>query len=128
MNAMTITLPLPDPGLSPNARLHWAQKRKLVEQARYDGWIATMEVWRPMAPLPLPARIPLSLSFVVPDHRRRDLDNLVSSCKAYLDGVADALGVDDSRFDLASITRRIERGVREVRLEIPLDAITEVLR
>lgn len=29
MNSLTIILPIPSPKLSPNARLHWAQKSKL---------------------------------------------------------------------------------------------------
>ncbi len=35
--------------------------------------------------------------FHAPDRRRRDLDNLLSSCKSYLDGVALAYGINDSR-------------------------------
>jgi crossover junction endodeoxyribonuclease RusA len=43
----------------------------------------------------------VSLDFRPPDRRRRDLDNLLASMKAGLDGLADALGVDDSRWRLA---------------------------
>jgi crossover junction endodeoxyribonuclease RusA len=42
------------------------------------------------------------LHFVPPDRRRRDLDNLIASMKAGLDGLADALGVDDSRWKLSA--------------------------
>lgn len=38
------------------------------------------------------------MDFLPPDRRRRDMDNLLASCKGLLDGIADALGVDDSRF------------------------------
>src|SRR3546814_16726876 len=38
------------------------------------------------------------LTLYPPDRRQRDRDNLLSNCKAYLDGIADALGVNDSRF------------------------------
>lgn len=33
-----------------------------------------------------------------PPKRNRDLDGLLSSCKAYFDGIADVIGIDDSRF------------------------------
>ena len=38
------------------------------------------------------------MTFCPPDHRRRDLDNIIASMKAANDGIADALGIDDSRF------------------------------
>ena len=42
----------------------------------------------------------VSLRFVSPDRRARDADNMVASVKAGLDGLADVLGVDDSRWSL----------------------------
>lgn len=41
----------------------------------------------------------LKYSFCPPDNRRRDRDNLIASMKAATDGIADALGIDDSKFD-----------------------------
>lgn len=43
-------------------------------------------------------RLVLSLVFCPPDLRRRDDDNLVAAFKSGRDGIADALGVDDSQF------------------------------
>ena len=43
----------------------------------------------------------VSLTFVPPDRRRRDLDNLLASMKSGLDGLADAMGIDDSHWKLA---------------------------
>ena len=42
--------------------------------------------------------IPVSIVFVSPDKRHRDLDNCLAAAKAQLDGIADALGVNDKRF------------------------------
>lgn len=42
--------------------------------------------------------IALRFDFHPPDKRRRDLDNMLASIKAGVDGIADALGVDDQRF------------------------------
>jgi crossover junction endodeoxyribonuclease RusA len=40
----------------------------------------------------------LRIEFIPPDARRRDDDNCLSCFKAGRDGIAEALGVDDSRF------------------------------
>ena len=42
----------------------------------------------------------MNIEFAPPSRRRIDLDNCIASCKAYFDGIADALGVDDSTFRL----------------------------
>ena len=34
---------------------------------------------------------------VMPDRRKRDMDNCLAMMKPYQDGICDALGVDDSR-------------------------------
>jgi len=44
----------------------------------------------------------VDLTFVPKTNARRDLDNLIASMKASHDGIADALEVDDSRFELAA--------------------------
>lgn len=53
----------------------------------------------------LPAEgIRLCLTFHPPRKGRHDADNLVARMKAALDGVALALGIDDSKFQLGAIT------------------------
>jgi crossover junction endodeoxyribonuclease RusA len=42
----------------------------------------------------------LLITFRPPDQRKRDLDNMLAAIKSGLDGVADALGADDSRFEI----------------------------
>lgn len=42
--------------------------------------------------------IALTITFVPPDRRQRDHDNMIASTKALQDGIADALGVNDRRF------------------------------
>lgn len=43
-------------------------------------------------------KYPLCITFIAPDNRRRDLDGCHGAIKHYLDGVALALGIDDSQF------------------------------
>lgn len=98
---MIVLLPWPDKRLSPNARMFY---RKLAEVKKLARDTAHKET---LAQLPLQARqsvaqgeerIPLTITFFPPDKRLRDDDNMVASFKAYRDGIADALHVDDRRF------------------------------
>lgn len=43
----------------------------------------------------------LRICFHPPDKRRRDLDNMLASIKSGLDGISDAIGVDDSQWSLS---------------------------
>jgi crossover junction endodeoxyribonuclease RusA len=90
----TITLPLPSPKLSPNARIHWAQRSKLVKAARMTARLIAQAQGISEA---TPIRS-YRLRFVWRDKRRHDRDNASASCKAYLDGIADATGQDDSEW------------------------------
>ena len=47
----------------------------------------------------------MTATFFPPDERTRDLDSLLSSLKAAFDGIADVIGVDDSRW-----TYNVRRG------------------
>jgi hypothetical protein len=62
-------------------------------------------------------RLDVTAIFSPPDNRRRDSDGMLSSCKAYFDGLSDAAGVDDSRWNLHI---RREEPVRhgQVRIEL----------
>ena len=42
--------------------------------------------------------IRMTITFVPPDRRHRDDDNMIASLKSARDGIADALGVNDRRF------------------------------
>lgn len=97
---MHVTLPWPPSILSPNQRPHWAElarakkayRTECYMQARIAG-ITTQ--WLAGAP-----RAHVSLTFYPPDRRGRDVDNMLASMKAGLDGLADALGLDDRHFRL----------------------------
>jgi crossover junction endodeoxyribonuclease RusA len=91
---MKITLPLPNRKLSPNARIHWRSRSSLTKKARECAKLHTLEAndqWEWTTPTFNAYR----LAFYWPDKRGRDDDNAASSCKAYRDGIADALGIDD---------------------------------
>lgn len=96
-----IVLPWPDRRLSPNARQHWRALAAVKKQARADACtLATVAISLrdKRAIHDMDGRIPLTIRFYPPDARHRDADNMVSSIKAAMDGIADALGVNDRRF------------------------------
>jgi crossover junction endodeoxyribonuclease RusA len=96
----TLTLPWPDSRLSPNGRRdrRWLTGVRTI--ARNTGYYAAKD-----AGLQIPDRTPLHvyLTFNPPNHRRRDIDNLLSSSKATLDGIFQALGVDDSNIRITTL-------------------------
>jgi crossover junction endodeoxyribonuclease RusA len=95
---MILTLPWPPAELSPNARKHWAVKSRVTKGARaLAAYEAKRLVHDGIAFQDGPIR--MVWTFHPPDKRRRDRDNMIASCKAYADGIADGLGVNDARFE-----------------------------
>jgi crossover junction endodeoxyribonuclease RusA len=111
---MVLILPLPNKGLSPNARLHWRRKSRLTVNARKLARLLTLAALNPGGSLPVFRGY--AMAFYYPDRRKRDDDNSEAGCKAYRDGIADALGVDDaslrkvqlSRFEVDRLNPRLE--------------------
>ncbi len=94
---MNFILPWPSPALSPNARTHWAQLSKAKRTYRE----ACAMTARQQGAQKLTAdALHLTLTFYAPTRRAFDLDNALARMKSGLDGLADVLGVDDSRWSL----------------------------
>jgi len=92
-----IELPWPSGKLSPNARTHYAVKMKITKAHKEIGYFAAKTKAIDLD-IPHSGKIPLKIVFHPPDRRHRDIDNCLSSSKSLLDGVALALGINDSRF------------------------------
>ena len=109
-----IILQWPSSDLSPNSRCHWAKKAKAAKAARQAaGWATKAAGVR----IKGSGAIDLHILFYPPNKRRFDLDGLLSRLKSSLDGVADALNVDDNRFTLMIERREAVKG-GEVRIRI----------
>lgn len=93
---MIVTLPWPAAVLSPNARSHWASKARAIKGARRQAWAATLEAMKGKKPCWQAAA--LSWVFHPKTANTPDADNAISSCKAFADGIADALGINDRHF------------------------------
>lgn len=84
----------PNGSLSPNSRAHWGKVAKLKRVQRAE-WAALAMASRVKAE---GEKVHVRLEFVPSDRRPRDLDNLLASVKAGLDGLADAMRVNDNTF------------------------------
>lgn len=107
---MIIELPWPDPKLNPNRSkgMHWGSTSAARKKAREAAcWltIAAMRTAGVGVAKSKTALFPLTITFVQPDKRARDRDNLLAALKPQLDGVADGLGANDSQFDPITIKR-----------------------
>jgi len=96
---LTLTLPWPHmKPLSPNWRGHWGSKAQAKKSFRKAWAITAMSQGARKIDA---AGLKVSLAFHLPNKRAMDLDNLLARCKAGLDGLADVLGVDDSKWQIA---------------------------
>lgn len=94
-----IELPWPPRELSPNARPHWAQLAKAKKQYRLLCFVLARRAGVRGGMVTADKRLRVAMTFYPPVKRHRDKDNLLASMKAALDGLADALLVDDRQFD-----------------------------
>lgn len=97
---LIVKLPFPDKSLMPNKKngKHWTSTVARKDGQKRDAHILTNAALVNAGHQEWPEHIPLSLLYLAPDKRHRDLDNLLAASKALIDGMAQALGVDDKRF------------------------------
>lgn len=97
-----VTLPFPHGTLSPNNRSHWRIKTRERSIQRNQAMYECLESMRVVRHQPADgATAKVALTFCPPDKRRRDADNVLASLKGALDGISDALGIDDSKFAIS---------------------------
>lgn len=92
-----VHLPWPPKELNPNATLHWSKKAKFKKSYRHTCWALSLEAKLGRG-LVLEGKVRVEITFYPPDKRHRDADNMVASIKAGLDGIADALKINDRQF------------------------------
>ena len=97
---MIVQLQYPHKALWPNGRAHWGAKNKETQKHKAWAYAAAYSALRGLKYVPDGNRIPIRLTVggkktgSLPDK-----DNCLAAAKAYLDGIAMALGVNDSLFD-----------------------------
>lgn len=99
---LRIELPWPAKENSPNYQGKLRLKMRAKKEARHNGYWAAYAaldanrgrvLWSRDA-----ATIPVRITFHPPTRQRRDLDNFQAAVKHELDGIAEALQVDDRLF------------------------------
>jgi len=93
---MIITFPWYPKELSPNSSKHYLNKAQFKKRYRLECYYHTKA-----AMVDYPVRDDykaLQITFYKPNNRHMDLDNMLASIKSGLDGMADALGVNDKCF------------------------------
>lgn len=99
LDRLTIRLPWPDTSLMSNRKngKHWLSSHAAKVRARESAFFAAKEALGRNS-LTATGQMPVSITWVAPNRIRRDLDGLLSAEKPRLDGIAAALGIDDSQF------------------------------
>lgn len=109
---MRLDLPYPHKDLWPNGRAHWAAKAREVKKHR--GWallLAKGHRGLVLADGTLPIHITVHGK---PSGPLPDRDGVVSASKSYLDGIAEAIGVNDRHFAAPTVEFAPERKSRFV--------------
>lgn len=103
---ITIKLPYPSSALLPNRSngKHWGETSKIKKQAVEVAFYLTKEAFKDT--LLINENIALTLTFVQINKRSlRDLDGNLSACKPYIDGMAQALKINDRQFEPVTLKR-----------------------
>lgn len=101
-----ILLPYPAPPLWPNKRAHWAKKARETKRHRAWAWGAARALMPEVGGDCIPIKITL---YPKPTGPAPDKDNVIASAKAYLDGIAEALGVNDRNFSAPTVVISSQR-------------------
>lgn len=105
-NVLTIHLDFPNPSLFPNRSRgkHWGATQPAKVQAKNVSYLLTKMQARKWEPTTKDLK--LTVTFVMPDRRKRDADNCLAAAKSALDGVAAALKIDDFQFQPVEVFRQ----------------------
>lgn len=124
---MTIVLPIPDRHISPNgsrgqSRGALLAKGRLVKAHRQRARLLTLEAIGKhyyAAGQAVPAFTGYTIAHFFKTAAFRDDDNADAACKAYRDGIADALGIDDRQLRKLALST-IAKDPARPRVEITL--------
>lgn len=115
-----IILPFPAAKLNPNRRSghSWQVTAAEKVEAWQAGKIATLKALGGKA-FAIAAPVKFSITFFCPNRRRRDLDNLLASLKPSLDGICNAVDIDDSAIEEMQLIKRYDAKNPRVEVDIP---------
>lgn len=94
MTTFSVTLPWPEPVLSPNEQAHWAVKARAKRKYKEAAYYLTLEALNGGCP-EFGQHVRVTYTFRPPADYHYDRDNLIARMKAGQDGIFRALGRDD---------------------------------
>jgi crossover junction endodeoxyribonuclease RusA len=109
---MKLDLPYPDKALWPNGRPHHMAKARQVKKHREWAWIAAradLSAFRACDPVPVRITVHGKPRGPLPDK-----DGVIGAAKSYLDGIADAIRVNDRTFAAPTVEFAADRTGRFV--------------
>jgi crossover junction endodeoxyribonuclease RusA len=125
MTPVRLTLPLPAAALSPNARVHYQRKARIVKHHRHLAWVLAVKAMREAGiRAPFWERAEMEATFYWKTRHSRDRDNAAARLKSYVDGIADA-GVLADDAGLVHLPVRMEYDAANPRVEIIIRALEE---
>jgi crossover junction endodeoxyribonuclease RusA len=116
MALIVLDLPWPNRVLSPNARSHWAEKARATKEHRaWARWGTEYRIFDPLV-----REVHVTITAYPPSLRTFDDDNFISRCKPYLDGIADSLCINDSKFRVQPLRRgqKMKHGNVKFQIEV----------
>lgn len=121
-SVLRVELDFPPSELFPNKAkgTHWGKLYKIRSDYREGStWLAKHQIkgWKHHG-----GQIKLTITFDMPDKRKRDADNCLAAAKGALDGLADALFVNDQLFQPILIYR--QEGTKPGRLIVEIEELT----
>ena len=121
-SVLRVELDFPPSELFPNKAkgTHWGKLYKIRSDYREGStWLAKHQIkgWKHHG-----GQIKLTITFEMPDKRKRDADNCLAAAKGALDGLADALFVNDQLFQPILIYR--QEGAKPGRLIVEIEELT----
>lgn len=105
---MKIVFPWFLPELKPNTSCHYMQKAKA--KAIYRAVCKDQTIKAMTEQESKKAYTEMTFTFYKPNKRHSDLDNMLSSCKSLVDGMCDALGMNDKEFTKITIEKAEDIG------------------
>ena len=103
MNPVCVELPWPPIKSSPNgSQGDWRGKARAGRDYKRDCWAVIKAAG--IAPMSA-GEVEVNIIFCPPDNRRRDLDGCLTRAKRGLDALSEAIGVDDSRWNVITLER-----------------------
>lgn len=106
---LKVNLPWPEKILWPNRNRghHWSEVRKAAVKAHQYGLVTVAkQIESSEVVESSPDAWQATVEFHPPTHHRYDLDNALASLKAYLDGMMEALAIDDSQIVTVTLCKR----------------------